>query len=805
MDYSPPKIADNDFISTQSGLMIPRSYSNATLLQSHFMHGNSIWKAEGFNGGVPLQRDAETLIIQWPAKGSGVDDMFCSAIVDGNIGNVGIAPVMAPWITALIHKQMFQAANSSIELTGRRSPVRRAREAIARFNDSPLGATDAIMQIVRNLRTYNRGAPIATVPITYDMGRWDSYGLEAVKIEGAKSDRYYLKVDWAKFGEAVPFLPDVFDLEATGNAEWPYWYRARNGDKRVWVLLHQSQIIPLTPGKSQKMGIGTSSVWMCLSHISEGVLVLDERIERKVNALSDGILGIGGVYQSPQQIEQELEGTNEKAALTGNVLAKGYTIITSPTNRVTFDHFRLRQEDDIDFAARNQEMQDFVSLAFQEPLSGVVTRGGVGFGSQADTTADNASDAGVGAILHLLAVALGTIYPRVQVAAKRPNDRAQRLNITTFKDFATAINQMHSTGTIVFSPEEIRAIVNRDILTIPPTEGDTIAKTATNENGEDDEDVVKNVPEQPEPAAKPEAKPAVDGEDDGEDDIDEELSRLYQELRGFEKLFETVDPAGAANPLPEQPIAPEQVATREFDEFWPEDSDYPGVLDADVVETEEEITDEQGGAWVWIAGALVYLILDRERRLERSESLIMRDTMVEQRLPTLIALADEVSRGIIPIQTHFSAGWRRIEEAYTNQYRLGRGGVNAMTVNDYGILGTMLDSEYATWKAYNERIAAGAYSDVQIANYNRGFVNGSRCAYERANAEAYGLPPLPQYPGDGNTECSKGCKCSLRILTLLGNGNFDVIWMLGIAEHCPDCVRLSREWSPLRIRNGAIV
>jgi hypothetical protein len=805
MDYSPPKIADGDYVSTQSGLLVPRSYGNAALLQSHYLHGKSIWSEEGFQRGQKLERDKETLIIRWPAKGSGIDDYLSSAIVDGNIGNVGIAPVMAPWITALIHKQMFQAANSSIELTGRRSPVRRAREAIARFNDSPLGATDAIMQIVRNLRTYNRGAPIATVPISYDMSKWDGYGLEAVPMEKANSERYYLKVDWGKFGEAVPFLPNIFDLEPTGNMEWPYWYRATKGDERKWVLLHQSHIIPLTPGKSDRMGIGTSSVWMCLGHISEGVLVVDERIERKVNALADGILGIGGVYQSPQQIMENLEGTNEKSAMSGNVLAKGYTIITSPTNRVTFDHFRLRQEDDIDFEKRRQEMEDFISLAFQEPLSGVVTRGGVGFGSQADTTADNASDAGVGAILHLLAIALGTIYPRVQVAAKRPNDRAQRLNISTFKDFSTAINQLHSTGTIVFSPEEIRAIVNRDILNIPPTETNTIAQTATNENSSDDEDVVKKVPEQPEKEA-PEEKTTPDSEDESaENEEMAALRRLISEMQVIGEALEPVIPEGSDEPLPEIAIRPDAVSTSEFDNYWPDDSDYPGMLDAEVVETEEAIEAEQSGIWVWVGATLIYLIMDENRRVDRGESLNIRDTLVEQRVPTMRELAEEVANGIIPIQSHFRAGWRRIEEAYTNQYRLGRGGINAMTPNDYGILGTMLQAEYEAWRAMNEKIAAGTYSEGQIANYNRNFVNGSRTAYERANAEAYGLPPLPQYPGDGQTDCNKGCRCSLRIYTLPGNGNFDVVWRLGDAEHCKDCIRLSRDWSPLRIRNGVIL
>ena len=138
-------------------------------------------------------------------------------------------------------------------------------------------------------------------------------------------------------------------------------------------------------------------------------------------------------------------------------------------------------------------------------------------------------------------------------------------------------------------------------------------------------------------------------------------------------------------------------------------------------------------------------------------------------------------------------------------YRLGRGGVNAMSTGDSGILGVMLDRQRDTWSDFMRRVAAGKYSEDQIRNYSRGFVNAQTTFYERANAESYGLPVLPQYPGDGQTRCNVGCKCHLRIVPLPGNGDFNVHWMLGQAEHCPDCVVLSFEWSPLRIRGGNIL
>lgn len=75
-----------------------------------------------------------------------------------------------------------------------------------------------------------------------------------------------------------------------------------------------------------------------------------------------------------------------------------------------------------------------------------------------------------------------------------------------------------------------------------------------------------------------------------------------------------------------------------------------------------------------------------------------------------------------------------------------------------------------------------------------------------ANVEARGLPRLDQYPGDGNTQCLSNCRCTLRILSLdVVNANYDIYWQLGAAEHCPDCVAMSRKWNPLRVRHGQIV
>jgi len=68
------------------------------------------------------------------------------------------------------------------------------------------------------------------------------------------------------------------------------------------------------------------------------------------------------------------------------------------------------------------------------------------------------------------------------------------------------------------------------------------------------------------------------------------------------------------------------------------------------------------------------------------------------------------------------------------------------------------------------------------------------------------LPTLPVYPGSYQLACNGFCRCHLRVEALDGEGNWDVWWVVDTeAEHCSDCVALSAEWSPLRIRNGEIL
>jgi hypothetical protein len=66
---------------------------------------------------------------------------------------------------------------------------------------------------------------------------------------------------------------------------------------------------------------------------------------------------------------------------------------------------------------------------------------------------------------------------------------------------------------------------------------------------------------------------------------------------------------------------------------------------------------------------------------------------------------------------------------------------------------------------------------------------------------------LPNYPGDGSSECKSHDRCMWEIKTLNEtNGDYDAFWVLEGAtpdgRNCQTCLDRARTWNPLQIRNG---
>ena len=783
--YLPAHVARGNEIGTRE---IPAMLKG--LLEQKGYFDQSLYKGF-YQNGFALHRDENTLVVHFPSKGTNPSELLLSSLASGEVENVGVSPVPYPQLPGLLRRQQIQAQSLTLDITGRISPVKKAVSAIARFNDSPMGVTQAVSEMVYNLRVFCKGSPIATIPIVYDMTVWGENGMTAVPIlaEGAtESDakQFYLQVDWGgKVKTPIPYIADPMRFRPSGLPTWPYWFLAEDNGVAKWVLLHQSHVIPIVPGNSLRYSslIGTSSVWICLGFLAENFLIIEERVERKISAATNGLLGISGVSQTGDQIAKQIELQTEIRKTEGKYFASDYTILASNSNKIVFTFLPLRQHDGVPPKERREYEEDTLALAFNEPLTAVVSRGGIGFSTNAPENAAQTSDTGIAAILEVLEVALGTMFPRVSVTISRQNDPSQRLNVSTFKEFASAIKDVNAAveGDPVLSREEIRTLIDRDLFPLPDIENDTVSSDAT----ADESDKIKEV---------------GDGSDSDEEttegDNGTEMEATIREVESYilnaRYELEAITPVGADSPIPEAEPDPEAVTTDGWNEDMPE---LDGMLDADPSDDEEfparSTENNLAESWLWLIQILTYHNVRSGRTIDEASAIEVRDELAIVREIWAIDLAGPLAVGDATLQAWVADMRDVTQRSYVHQFMLGRGGSNMMTDEGYEWLLENINIAYTEIDYLAERMAMGAYSEAQIASYSQTLVGSAVQGYEAGRAAAWGIPSLPDYPGSFRLDCRGRCRCHWRHKRIFDDPRFvriESYWELDPrAQHCTSC------------------
>ena len=85
---------------------------------------------------------------------------------------------------------------------------------------------------------------------------------------------------------------------------------------------------------------------------------------------------------------------------------------------------------------------------------------------------------------------------------------------------------------------------------------------------------------------------------------------------------------------------------------------------------------------------------------------------------------------------------------------------------------------------------AQMYADSLMGLYQK--------AWGKGQEKKTGMPELPAYPRDGTTLCLVYCRCRWRIKKI-SDTEYKAYWILGVAEHCPNCKCRARHWNPLTI------
>jgi hypothetical protein len=135
--------------------------------------------------------------------------------------------------------------------------------------------------------------------------------------------------------------------------------------------------------------------------------------------------------------------------------------------------------------------------------------------------------------------------------------------------------------------------------------------------------------------------------------------------------------------------------------------------------------------------------------------------------------------------------------------QLAVGGVDALMPADRELLARQLDAQLGYFRQFAASMRPPTPTRVPLARLNL-YAGAGRATYYRALVAHLGMPELPAVPADGSASCNVSDKCTIEILVLDGDGNWDVLWTRHVDESCPQCVRRAEVWRPLKIRAGVI-
>ena len=209
--------------------------------------------------------------------------------------------------------------------------------------------------------------------------------------------------------------------------------------------------------------------------------------------------------------------------------------------------------------------------------------------------------------------------------------------------------------------------------------------------------------------------------------------------------------------------------------------------------------------WVWNQAKRLYRAVRGDGRTARlvRPSDSQRDRFTNQTLERGGAdgLITDLFDGKINQQQWTLNAREQIKHTFLAQYMLGRGGRGSMTQADWGRCGAMLKKQYQFLQNFEQDLIDGKLSEAQAKVRLGMYFKASTQAYEQGKAYAQGLPRLPAYPGDGQTICRANCACHWDVEET--EDEWLASWVLGAAEHCPDCLTNADKWNPYRIQKNA--
>lgn len=184
------------------------------------------------------------------------------------------------------------------------------------------------------------------------------------------------------------------------------------------------------------------------------------------------------------------------------------------------------------------------------------------------------------------------------------------------------------------------------------------------------------------------------------------------------------------------------------------------------------------------------------RYLSRKQMTTIRDTTATQAAKEFRALAEQAAKdvkaGVFDAEAFKTAFHASIRNLNASQYILGRGGLSAMTGEDFTALQAILADQKAFASNFAVDLATGTVSEAQAGA--RGELYASVIGYEQGQASAWGIA-LPEYPGQ---RCLGGSRCRCEWVIVDSVDGIEATWRTE-ANPCGVCAGNAVEYNPFVI------
>lgn len=437
--------------------------------------------------GTSIAEDDNGIVI-WPAYASGWDDLLSRALAGGHLIDVNVTGVADPYLSTVVAKIQSMVRTWVNRVRGRRSPVKRMLDIMARADDSQFGAADFVGNFMGALAVDNRGALGAQVPFaTIAFDKWGEFGMEAEEIPGEGKGRdkpgkeayFVLRMTTEAFRENRGlWTVDGLHCYPTGISEYPYWYRtySRELKKACWVLIHRDfgwQIIAQNgPRSSSYPGFGQSGAWRYSPYVAKGIAVDTMDWEHLIAQPMRGIVWVSGL-DTPTQFRDQLQAFQQDQERTEMRFYPGVFFGGSRNDKASITMLPW-SEPPAGWTPESwqREKVDALAAAFHMSSTQLQVRLGEGALTQSDVAAAMEAETAIAYWRHAVEQIFNFIAPpRVTVTTIWPSDRNKRLMVETARELSLAIQRVNQPGLmneaeLVFDREDIRNLF-KEFVGIP--------------------------------------------------------------------------------------------------------------------------------------------------------------------------------------------------------------------------------------------------------------------------------------------------------------------------------------------------